>query len=337
MARIGYRYNAGTPGNGQAQAFRNFLAANLTTWTVGPVYVFGSGANERDYFTLTSSFGGEEILVTMPNGASADMTNSLDDSLIFSGDQSIATDQTIGFMLAVDGGFESRFLAGDDPNTDTGTFYPNRVTRVTPLEFWNEGTQPNVFYIIEDDANAAFYIYVGLVTNNSGYSYWGYSSDYNVFDRVPNDPTFNWNGNSVVQISVTQSTANTPRPTSSQRQWFHYTGQTERFIDISNATSVDWSTPGFISDNLTDNNQPNPETGTFISARTETTYIGNADIDQEVTSLGFIGQLNPGIHRQFGNIVGAYRRKLTAPTGEVFVHLYFGQLTPWAGNLLNPV
>jgi hypothetical protein len=328
MARIGYTYQAGSPGPGQAQAFRNFLAANLTTWNVGPSYSFDSGTSERNYFTLTSNFNGEEILVIMPNGSTEDLDTSVDDNLAFSGDILTSTDQTLSFMLAIDGGFESRFLAGDDPNLDIGTFYPNRITRAVPVEFWIEGNPATRFYVIEDTENAAFFFYVTYEVASEGYSYWGYADNYNVFDLVQNDPTFNWLGNSVVQMTVTNSTDPTPRPTTNQYQWWHYTGQTERFID----QTIDLSTPGFISDNLTGLNQPDPDTGTFLSARTQAVLAQN-----DVNYQGLIGQLNPNIHRQFGTIDGAYRRKLVSPTGEVFVHLYFGQLTPWAGNLPNPI
>ena len=343
MARIGYQYLAGTPGAGKAQEFQSFLAANLTTWTVGPVYVFDSGTSERDYFTLTSNFGGEEILVTMPNGSTEDVASSLGNSVIYStGDASTATDQTMALMFAIDGGFESRLIAGDDPNIDVDTFYPTRITAGVPFEFWFINAANNVFYIIEDEDNAAFFFYSGYEISNQGYSYWGYADNYLTFDVIPNVPAYDFNPNSVVHMNVANSTAASPRPTQSVSQWWHYTGQTERSVT---EFDIDYSTPGFL-DNLTVANQPNEVDGSFVSARTQFNNGGGMSVLVGVSSaavyesfpyLGFIGQFNPAIHRQFGNIVDAYRRKLVSRTGDVFVHLHFSQLTPWAANLPNPL
>lgn len=327
MARIGYIYSAGTPGAGQAQAFRNFLASNLTSWTVGSVYTFDSGTAERNYFTLTSSFGGEEILVIMPNGNNEDLLSSVDNTLAFSSQVSTSTDQTLSLMLALDGGFETRLAAGDDPDVDTGTFYPSRVTRVTPLQFWSEIDTDATFYVIEDDASAGFFIYTGKTSSNNGYSYWGYSDAQVVFDLVPNDPAFTFVGSSVVQLQCTTSTANSPRPVVDSYQWFHYTGQTETYLEQIDPV---YATANFLQ-NLESNHQPSPEDGSFITARAASLYTAS-DVDY----TGFIGQINPAIMRQFVGITSGYRRKFTASSGEVFINVFESLLTPWAGNLGDP-
>ena len=332
MSRVGYSFVAGTPGENKAQNFRNFLASNLTTWTVGPVYAFNSGTVERDYFTLTSTLNGSEILFNMPNGSVADLDNGILNPFEF-GNSSVSnfTDQTISLLCAPDGGFEARLVLGEDPQSNADVF-PSRLSRASPMQYWFEGNAGSVtFYAIEDTTEAAFFLYSGYTTSNLGYAYWGYSENYLVFDLAPNDATLNFDTDSVVQMQPTNSALATPRPVFETFQWWFYPGMTPEYLD---RVGLDYSDPGYIQD-LTSTQLFNPVNGSFASARV-ISELSFSDAIQELDYGGYVGQLNPAIHRQFGTIDPGYRKKFFTGTGETFIHVYAGQLTPWAANLNEP-
>lgn len=328
MARIGYSYTD-TPDSGQAAGLRAFFAANLTTWTVGPAYTFGATTTERVYFTLTSTFNSQEILVVVPNGSNADLSTSLNAAFINTGDVPNTTDLSLAFGFAIDGGYEAQLIAGEDPMDLS--FFPAKSTRFRNMEFWFEGQPENVLYAIEDDAKADLHIFTGYTASNQGYGYWGYAEDLVVFDIVPNDPDFTWLGDAVIQFDITQSTAASPRPITQTLQSYHYTGQAEAYLDDDDRSL----TTDFL-EFLTDTTQPNPETGTFESARLQSLFYESEAGGDEISYLAFIGQYNPNILRLFGDTSATYRRKLNSNTGEVFVHLNEKLLLPWAGNLPNP-
>jgi hypothetical protein len=114
-------------------------------------------------------------------------------------------------------------------------------------------------------------------------------------------------------------------------QWWFYPGMTPEYLD---RFGLDYSDPGYLQD-LNTAQLFNPVNGSFASARV-ISELSFSDAIQELDYGGYVGQLNPAIHRQFGTIDPGYRKKFFTGTGETFIHVYAGQLTPWAANLNEP-
>lgn len=323
MTRIGYQYNAGTSLTSSSEDFRTFLSTRLTTWTVGIMRSFESGTTERNYFTLSSTLSGTEILVVMPNGISSSLLDCVRTEFILSGGVTQSIDQTITMSVAMDGGFEANFDLGRDPKTDAN-FYPSKCTQFTPMDFWIKGGQPCVFYIIEDTLQPALHFYTGNVAGNVGYNYWGYDQDHLTFDIVPTGPDVVFTTEAVLYLYATKTTGFTPRPPSIINSWFDYVGQTESFIS-GQTTSL--TPPGLLT-LFTDTNQPNPDNVSYASGRLSAYYE-----DLGIDFSGFVGQYDSKIHRDFGLTDSTFGKKLTSPQGDTFIHIFERMLSPWAGNL----
>lgn len=79
MTLLGYKTTI-TVDNTVAGTLQTFLAANLTTWTVGSLATIGSSTTERNYILLTHATSGEKILIYCPNGSASTVANGIHSS-----------------------------------------------------------------------------------------------------------------------------------------------------------------------------------------------------------------------------------------------------------------
>jgi hypothetical protein len=326
MARQGYIY-LGNPVDGDPDSFRNFLAANLTSWVVSTVKVFDTATNERNYWTLTSGTSSAEILVYMPKGSDADLdAGTPNASYYVLTNASVTSDLSLSLSCAVDGGFNTSFGSGFDP--DEVGFWPTVHTEMVNMDYWFESNNRQmVIYVIEDDEKDFLSFHVGYATSNAGYSVWCFTEDLFTFDVIPNDPTVNWRGEGVFFLEVTSSTGSTPPLKDVFFTWYHRVGQTER--SLLNPTSE-------LQDDLQDLGNavlPLNITGGLITPRQASFFAGTTDYSY----LGFVGQYNPEVLRSFAGPTNTYRSKVLLASGSVLVHHTRYVLMPWANNLPNPL
>lgn len=327
MSRIGYIHQT-VPINQDVTAFHAFLTANLTTWTVNPIQVYGTGSTQRDYFVLSHNTGSVEILIYMPLGVSSDLSNGTpDDSYFIPTTVTGGTDGCIALSVSLNGGFQSN-LSSVDPAL--AGFWPSIFTEFVGLApHFDTNTDAVNLYVIEDDSKEYFAIYCGKVSSNDGYSFWQYSETNTVFDRIPNDGNVNWLADGVIFMEGTFSTTNEPRDLVNYAHWFHRPGQTERSLYTTSSLFNDSYTA------LVNGNLPiTPELGYFSSRAAGALNYGE---DQPFPYRSFVGQLNPQDFRSYPNITETYRRKLYGQSGGIFVHIFSNVLTPWASNLPDPV
>lgn len=173
MARTATGYTfSDIPDATTSAAFRASLAANLTYWTVGPLYNLGT-TNTYDAFTLTHNTTGAEILILFPTSQYVNHTHMIYTD--FRDAQLTGADSYEMFIsFAPEGGFEATLLSGYEPvNLD---FWDNFATLelANPSKcmrgrciYWNSLSVDIVY--IEDDTTDMFCIYAYRTASVSSY------------------------------------------------------------------------------------------------------------------------------------------------------------------------
>lgn len=165
MSFYGYK-SSFTPDGTHAELFRLWLAANLITWTVGPMNTYSSGTTERNYFTLTHNTTGAIILVYVPNGSSSTI-----DSGIYSSKKGSYISNTQARPLA----FAYDPKGEIDPSLNdplTSGFWTTGVGNTHNIDLWYSGIGLTYTYVIESDTIPVFAIYCSQTDGASPHGFY---------------------------------------------------------------------------------------------------------------------------------------------------------------------
>ena len=313
--RIGYQYDS-VQGPGAIGTLHTFLEASLTTWTVGPIYPFGSGSLERNYFVLKQ--GAHEVLVFTPNGTNSEMANSF-----YSGwyeGRAIGTNyhQPLCLAYSPTGGYESAFINGYDPYLQAEFWDQTSSSRVMPMQFWYDNdTSDKNLYFIENTESAEFFLYCGNAS--SGYGFFGVSENMVVNDEVPVDTKYGWKPHAMYRLDVEARTVTAY----DALVYWDALDQTSTFLRNNKNPDIRIGSLRTIGSLIS----PDPLTGAYPTLRAPA-----------VTEMGTMaGQLNPKLFREYPPSPSTFGKKIVG-TGddEVYVHIYTDLLTPWCSNLDPP-
>lgn len=319
MARIGYVYSNVTPGTTtQADEFRAFLEANLTTWTVGAIQVINPGTAERNYFVLSHNTSDVEVLVYAPQGTATtgpDVTGGVVTAYRETCNIANGTNNTLNFAAAPQGGYVAALATLDPVNAD---FWPASSSKVVTLDYW-QGAQPNMnLYIIENTSHAEFFVYCGRNIASSGVaiSMVGYSAQMHTpLGGAAVQPA------GFIYLGVSSTGTNVPKtPRLAQAYWSTAWGP----LSWTTTTSTQYPARQSLTA-LTDSNQP----------ASDGSYLTRSVPFLDGPNGRYLGIYNPEIMVEVGRMTTTYGSK-RGPSTTPWVHIWIDYFTVWAESLPTP-
>lgn len=308
----GYKYAHGVIGSGFGTALRTNMAANLSNWTVGSLYTFGAGSEERNYFVLTHATSSAEILICAPNGTTSsyfEYVNAawrIDTGEIVGGD----TNQRLIVAFSPGGGYLAALVAAKDPaNAD---FWPSSSSKGIPIGWTFNGTDVD-FYFITDDAKAEFCFYL---KSNSNTTMAFFLAGDEVFDNTYNTTTISQAG------LVSGYNANAGGFTTIAEMIMQWS-----FWASSGAyTTIDYSELGSYSflNGSVDSNEPDSQSGKF--------YTSTIPI---LGPNGMLGHIASDVMKICGR-TNTDTFKTLRGSDPYYYHVFRDLYTPWDNLLALP-
>lgn len=309
--------------------FRADLNTNLSYWTVGSVYKFGSGTNERGYFTLTHNTTGAEILFWFAigqwsyfySGIHEDYRNSLHGNPNFSG----------SMQFSPEGGFEAALVAAHDPATtaywdhitDTLGFAPPSDAQLFRATAWS-GASCDWTYI-EDDASDMFCVYHWLTAGING-----------------NYGSCNIVGSTLLLQTKSDATYNTWIHINWQYVWNGSTPRDNEYTHVyvwSGEGIKKWGNRDYLGYYGATAYSAIGTLSSFTTGKAQFTYMvlrGNYDTSNSYGDHGeHAGHIDPDvclIMPRVNNQVTAFG----ATTSKKYIQILDGRVTPWTNTLANP-